>query len=235
MRIWRCPECGSGVRAPSKLRKLDVRRWCLECSSKSTVLIERFCVARESRKQSKQKRDTALRQQHKAKMQEELQMMPWILYPLFTLWQRLRCWEKPEQMAAWKLEIIFGDRPANCRILYAKKTIHLRASTDIGDTSAWLIWRMAQVDAFHAGGGHIHYYKGFGEAVNQITGFKPSTITDMKALWEEGKRSMGAFMSSQAKGFSSHKKLPAPKPRKRTKRAKGLKAATLTRQRKASW
>lgn len=38
---WRCPECERGVNAPTRLRKLDVRRWCLDCSRSTGQLVER--------------------------------------------------------------------------------------------------------------------------------------------------------------------------------------------------
>lgn len=62
---WRCPICQVAVLAPSRPRKLDVRRWCLECSAKSPRLVERVPVAleakRKERKRAQAKRAAAKR------------------------------------------------------------------------------------------------------------------------------------------------------------------------------
>ena len=38
---WKCPTCGHGLLAPTRPRRNDVRRYCLPCSSKAGVLVER--------------------------------------------------------------------------------------------------------------------------------------------------------------------------------------------------
>lgn len=50
MRRWVCPECGSGVNAPERPRRNDVRRFCLSCSGRVGVLVERSCPALEKRR-----------------------------------------------------------------------------------------------------------------------------------------------------------------------------------------
>jgi len=55
-RLWRCPECRAGILAPGKLRKIDVRRYCLPCSEEAGVLVERKCkVNEEKAKEAKKK------------------------------------------------------------------------------------------------------------------------------------------------------------------------------------
>lgn len=46
-RRWICPDCGSGVNAPDRPRRDDVRRYCLKCSEKTGRLVERACPALE--------------------------------------------------------------------------------------------------------------------------------------------------------------------------------------------
>jgi hypothetical protein len=50
MKIWRCPKCGTGIRAPSRLRHNDARRFCLSCSAKAVdhLLVERVCPSRDA-------------------------------------------------------------------------------------------------------------------------------------------------------------------------------------------
>jgi hypothetical protein len=55
-RIWRCPDAThAGVRAPARLRKIDVRRYCLACSEREGVLVERVNAPAE---QARDKRRT---------------------------------------------------------------------------------------------------------------------------------------------------------------------------------
>lgn len=47
-RLWKCPTGKHlGVKAPQRLRRIDVRRYCLPCSEAAGVLVERTCAARE--------------------------------------------------------------------------------------------------------------------------------------------------------------------------------------------
>lgn len=50
MKIWKCPSCDSGVRAPQSLSRDDVRRWCLGCSKKTGKLVERTIPSRDAEK-----------------------------------------------------------------------------------------------------------------------------------------------------------------------------------------
>lgn len=59
MKIWRCPECGSGVRAPQQPRRNDTRRFCLDCSAQSPILVERICPANERRREKSVARSRA--------------------------------------------------------------------------------------------------------------------------------------------------------------------------------
>jgi len=58
---WVCPECGDGHLAPGRPRKLDVRRFCLPCSSKKKdgLLIERTCPALERERAESTERSKA--------------------------------------------------------------------------------------------------------------------------------------------------------------------------------
>jgi hypothetical protein len=47
-RRWKCPnDAHAGVLAPARMRKVDVRRYCLPCSEEAGVLVERECPAQE--------------------------------------------------------------------------------------------------------------------------------------------------------------------------------------------
>lgn len=59
-RRWTCPYGDhAGVLAPARMRRIDIRRYCLPCSEEAGVLVERDCPALEQdrvrRKESRQK------------------------------------------------------------------------------------------------------------------------------------------------------------------------------------
>lgn len=63
---WICPDCGSGVLAPSKPRRDDVRRYCLDCSKRTGRLVERICPALEAQRQRKQEQRAAKNRRRRA-------------------------------------------------------------------------------------------------------------------------------------------------------------------------
>lgn len=50
---WKCGVCDSGLLAPTKPRKNDVRRYCLPCSSKTGKLVERVAPTLEKQRTAK--------------------------------------------------------------------------------------------------------------------------------------------------------------------------------------
>lgn len=58
-RRWVCPHCSSGVLAPSRPRKDDVRRYCLSCSEKTGRLVERSCPALEKQRVASKEKSAA--------------------------------------------------------------------------------------------------------------------------------------------------------------------------------
>lgn len=58
-RRWVCPSCGSGVNAPERPRRDDVRRYCLDCSAETGRLVERTCPALEKKRQTAREKRAA--------------------------------------------------------------------------------------------------------------------------------------------------------------------------------
>ena len=50
LKRWKCGDCGSGVLAPTRPRKNDVRRYCLDCSRSTGYLVERTAPALEAKR-----------------------------------------------------------------------------------------------------------------------------------------------------------------------------------------
>lgn len=58
MKIWRCPKCNDGVRAPARMRRDNALRYCLTCSGKTGKLVERVCpsaAAERTRREAERK------------------------------------------------------------------------------------------------------------------------------------------------------------------------------------
>lgn len=50
---WTCDGGHPGVLAPARLRRVDLRRYCLECSKAAGVLVERVAPARQARSEAR--------------------------------------------------------------------------------------------------------------------------------------------------------------------------------------
>lgn len=68
---WECPEHGGAILAPTRLRKIDVRRYCLPCSEKAGVLVERFAPTLEKQRQKRAEAQKTQRQKAAARKVEK--------------------------------------------------------------------------------------------------------------------------------------------------------------------
>jgi hypothetical protein len=66
-RRWQCPnDKHPGILAPGRLRKNDIRRFCLECSKEAGVLVERTCPALDKRREERERVHRRKQQQRRA-------------------------------------------------------------------------------------------------------------------------------------------------------------------------
>lgn len=56
-----CPQCGTGINAPERPRRDDVRRYCLTCSAKTGRLVERVAPTLEKQRTAQAERAAAKR------------------------------------------------------------------------------------------------------------------------------------------------------------------------------
>lgn len=69
---WTCPEgTHAGVLAPARLRKTDVRRYCLACSEEKGILVERLCPSQERAKAKRQEQRAKKRDRKTAAKKRE--------------------------------------------------------------------------------------------------------------------------------------------------------------------
>ena len=67
LKRWSCPQCKAGVLAPSRPRKNSVKRYCLSCSEKKGVLVERVCPSLDKARAMRKAASTEKAQTKKAK------------------------------------------------------------------------------------------------------------------------------------------------------------------------
>ncbi len=75
---WVCPACGSGVNAPERPRKNDVRRYCLTCSAASGWLVERTAPSLERKRARKTAVAKERRQAQVQREREEREAAGWV-------------------------------------------------------------------------------------------------------------------------------------------------------------
>lgn len=94
MKIWRCPRCDIGRKAPSRMNQLDVRRWCLECSAETGKLVEMVCPSLErARAQAKEKQKEKARKKRAKEREAFLLEDGTDMREVIFRAQRLKIWE----------------------------------------------------------------------------------------------------------------------------------------------
>lgn len=65
-RRWKCPVCATGWNAPGRMRRDDVRRYCLECSASTGRLVEMGCPALDTARHEAKERAAAKAKRQRA-------------------------------------------------------------------------------------------------------------------------------------------------------------------------
>ncbi|HEX7095664.1 MAG TPA: hypothetical protein VF183_07260 [Acidimicrobiales bacterium] len=79
MRLYRCPICDVGRKAPDKLATDDARRFCLKCTEKTGKLVEMIVPAHESAKAERAAARAARREQQRQReaARERIRLATW--------------------------------------------------------------------------------------------------------------------------------------------------------------
>ena len=93
MKRWICPECQNGLNAPERMRRNDSRRFCLTCSAKSPLLVERKCPVLDARRLRK----SAALTHHKHRAKAKRSQLPYrerddLIQKDYQRFIRLKCW-----------------------------------------------------------------------------------------------------------------------------------------------
>jgi hypothetical protein len=114
MRLWVCPRCKDGCKAPSRPRRDDVRRYCLACSKATGRLVERVSPAiqhdKERRLEIKKERAARERAAKEKLKAAENSQYPDELNQLFDEWKRLPVWGARSGLVGLKFRLRPGMR-----------------------------------------------------------------------------------------------------------------------------
>jgi len=95
-RRWNCPLCASGINAPERLVRDDVRRYCLPCSVTSGKLVRREMPAqlrkKEARAEARKARNQEARERRRTEREQAATTYPGVLHTYFERWSRLKAW-----------------------------------------------------------------------------------------------------------------------------------------------
>jgi hypothetical protein len=235
-KIWRCPECEVGIRAPSRIRKVDARRYCLDCTAETGKLVERVCVARETKKRQVSERTKAALERAKETVAKELKLYPWVLYPWFESFCNLDCWDQPDRFddVQFKLK---RNKTASSTWSYNRtnKIIYASAGIDPAEALGSLLWVMA---GYSSSAGNVHMAS-FLEAVEKVCNLSYGIdCPDPRYTWDAGLKVIRE--SFRFPETSTRQTMPEPKRRKkRAKKATSKKSkvqkAISQREKKAEW
>ena len=131
---WLCPYCNTGKMAPSRLRKIDARRYCFPCSEKAGTLVERISPALAKKKRAledkakaKRLRATASRQKKAEVAAERWKVEGEDLNKLLTKYYRLAAWRQKNHKSRRHPHIKNG-KPASRFDRRGKPIVNLRRS-----------------------------------------------------------------------------------------------------------
>jgi len=203
-KIWRCQTCGSGVRAPGKMRKDNALRYCLDCTAKTGKLVERTCVARETVKQKIKERTQTALERAKQVLKEELQLWPWVLYTEYPKFQDLDAWDDKSKVREYQLQI---SRTDASWATGGKRILSLRACDNRGQTAKVLLRYMAWITSSSALDEEPAFYR----AVTELTGIECTSNV-------QGVELLNSYFGQET---SKRRSLPKPvRTRKRPQRKK---------------
>lgn len=239
MARWRCQNCGDASNAPEKIRKNNVKRYCLPCSELTGKLVERVCIATVSRqakaatraRMQKAKEEAKTKEaleRAKAVVAEEIKKYPWNLYSLFAEWKKLDCWDNPVRLEPLVLEINRKRRGLHSECFVSPDKITLRAGLNVGEA----VWRLAWVLGKLGGG------VGREVEASMIRFAKQAFNLDIEDPNEEflfGLRTSGV-LSSWARSKKAKFPVPQPPRKKTPPPPKSKLARTIAkRERESEW
>lgn len=173
---WSCEGGHPGVLAPGRLRKVDIRRYCWECSKAAGVLVERTCGVLEAKRAAKAERRVAKRAKASEKRKAAAAVYPGIIHELFRKWKRLRAWDCPDRIKRAKLRSMrrrrAGEESTGTCWGGGIPSITLTVGTDAADGYATLLHELAHAGCVVGESHGSAWRTTFLEAAEEVTGEK---------------------------------------------------------------
>lgn len=224
MKIWRCPSCNTGLRAPKTMGQDDIRRYCLICSEKSGSLVRRAMVSSLTMKENRKEETKARRVQ----LQEESDCYPWLIRDEFAKIIKLICWNNRDEIKRMGIEITYSKRMVGSTCHYDAQThkIMLKAGKKRAHAYAAMFWSIAWADTRIISKVPLHHYDtflsavssfldeslhhcGFGDVISALEPYvenmKDSTVTNIKVRRQSKKKKkkpktkLGSAISGRSK------------------------------------
>lgn len=145
--IWRCPKCQSGVRAPSKPRRDDARRYCLDCTAKTGRLVERTCEHLEKKRATRAQQHAAKRATAKEKAKQRMAAYPNNLYGVFKRYAKLEAWGV--DLSYVNFELRFSRRKAHASGHCWGNRIVVTATGDVAEAHEVILHELAHSSCWH--------------------------------------------------------------------------------------
>lgn len=157
---WKCPNCNSGLLAPTKPRMNDVRRYCLPCSAKTGKLVQRISPALEKKKAEKKvaatkrtasKRETVAKKNAPLKEQQRIdaQRVKMIQKEAERIWKLMIPFHKGKPLP--KINIVRGqNRGAQYgHAEYLRNTIQVNVDRDQSVYRSRRVWEVLAHELAH--------------------------------------------------------------------------------------
>lgn len=194
IKLWRCPICDSGIRAPERMRRNNALRYCFPCSAKAGVLVERVCPSKEQERAkdaaAKKLRETKEKEKQAAKRAAYAISEKGQLEAVIRKWLRLDAFQHG---AIWgrhgRPVVSYTVRLSRAREIdghamlrprettghaYGRDRLTITAGSDRADALTTILHEIAHLSAGYFEGAHAAPWRAvFAEAVQEVTGERP--------------------------------------------------------------
>lgn len=148
-RRWKCQLCEDVVLAPTRPRRDDVRRFCLDCSKKTGRLVERVCPTLDAKRAKKNEKRAARRKSDAEKRAADPLVR---LRKLFRKWKKWDGWTRDLTRATLRLSRGTSHHSSG-HCYTVSQSLHVTVGTDWEDAKGTLVHELTHA-ALPANVGH---------------------------------------------------------------------------------